>query len=151
MTFPFFYLRKRSNIRIVTPHRFLKSNRMCEVQVKCHIKSTLRFPEIIGFSVCIARTCTEEDITVLNFAQMFQLRSYLRDGSIIYCLLCNIMADISHDVQPIKNFIIILQLHACSGRRVQPHAAWSFLHRNTQHLFLRILYCHGRYHKLPSF
>jgi hypothetical protein len=97
VTFPFFYLRKESNIRIVAPHRLLKSNHMCEVEVECHSKSTLRFAEIIGFSVCIARTCTEIDISVLNFAQMFQLRSYLRDVNVIHCLLCNIMADVSHD------------------------------------------------------
>jgi hypothetical protein len=71
---------------------------MCEVQVVCHSKRTLRFAEIIGFSVRIARTCTEEDIPVLNFTQMFQLRRYLRDVNITYCLLCNITTDISHDV-----------------------------------------------------
>jgi len=98
MTFPFFYLKKQSNIRIVAPHRLLKSNHVCEAQVECHSKRTLRFAEIVGFSVCIVRTCTEEDIPVLNFAKMFQLRSYLRDVNIIYCLLCNIMADMSHDV-----------------------------------------------------
>jgi hypothetical protein len=98
MTFPFLYLRKKSNIQIVAPHSLLKSNHMCEVQVECHSKVTLRFAVIIGFSVHIARTCTEEDIPALNFAQMFHLRSYLRDVNIIYCLLCNIMADKSHDV-----------------------------------------------------
>ena len=71
----------------MAPHRLLKYDHVREAQVECLSKSTLRFAGIVVFSVCIVRMCTEEDISVLNFAKIFQLQSYFRDVNIIYCLL----------------------------------------------------------------
>jgi hypothetical protein len=58
-------------MRIVALHMLLKSNHICEAQVECHRKLLSDLQRLLGFSVRIARTCTEEDNPVLNFDQIF--------------------------------------------------------------------------------